>query len=616
MTETASCGTTGNPLAGQILHKPQPLLSVKDLCVDMPLAETYANVLKNIRFSLNPGEVLGLVGESGSGKSVLARTLVRLERPGKIVSGSIRLNDLELTRQNRRQMSDIRKHRIALVLQDPKTAMDPVFTMGWQFKEVINAREKEKQNRTASAILKKRNNLLASAGIAAPNERCRQYPHQWSRGMLQRAQMLMGFAGTPDVVILDEVISALDPTITLQIIRLIRQLKERTHTAILFITHDLSVAGTLCDRIMVMKDGTIVESEKTKNILRAPIHNYTRHLVSAIFGYPQQTRPTEKTSPFILLNNLGVRFPISTGPFLKKKYFNAVKHVSISIGEQETLCLIGESGSGKSTLMNAILGFCSFSAGTLSFRSQTVGRPNDTVHRQMISRSQVVFQNPAASLSPHLTIGQSIMEAIKNGTRDEKEYRVETIAGKVGLSATLLRQKPRSVSGGQNQRACIARAMAGLPEILFLDEPLSALDAVNKKEIARLLADLINEFNLTCFLITHDLGLIKHIGITVGVMYLGKILETMPVDSFFSGAVHPYSQALLSSSLLPGLWEGKPMPLEGDVPSPHNPPSGCVFHPRCAKRLAVCSRQSPKPIAIAAGHVVLCHLAERSRPGV
>jgi ABC-type dipeptide/oligopeptide/nickel transport system ATPase component len=179
------------------MQKAEPVLAVKNLSVDLPLGGTYTSVLKDIFFSLYPGEILGLVGESGSGKSVLARTLVRLEGPGKIVSGSIRLNDRELTLQNRRQMGRIRKHEISLVLQDPKSAMDPVFTMGRQFKEVISAREIEKQNRTASAIRQKRNNLLMSAGIAAPEARCRQYPHQWSRGMLQRAQMLMGFTGTP-----------------------------------------------------------------------------------------------------------------------------------------------------------------------------------------------------------------------------------------------------------------------------------------------------------------------------------------------------------------------------------------------------------------------------------
>jgi oligopeptide/dipeptide ABC transporter ATP-binding protein len=277
--------------------------------------------------------------------------------------------------------------------------------------------------------------------------------------------------------------------------------------------------------------------------------------------------------------------------------------------EQETFCLIGESGSGKSTLMNAILGLCPFSEGTLTFHNQIVSRSNDTVHWKLKSRAQVVFQNPAASLNPYLTIGQSIMEPIRKGTRKIKERMVEKLADEVGLSPFLLLKKPGNASGGQNQRACIARALAGNPEILFLDEPLSALDTVNKKEIAYLLADLINGHGLTCFMITHDLGLVKYIGTTVGVMYLGQIVEKMPVSSFFSAPQHPYSEALLTSCLIPGLWQGKPVILEGDVPSPHDPPSGCVFHPRCPKRLAVCSRQAPAPVTIAPGHVVCCHRA-------
>ena len=608
MTKTSRGKADGANSAGRMMGAPESLLAVKNLRVDLPLGGKYTRVLNNICFSLDSGEVCGLVGESGCGKSILARTLVRLESPGKIVSGSIRLNDLELTQQNRRQMGEIRKYRISLVLQDPKSAMDPVFTMGRQFKEVIKAREIEKQNRTASAIRRKRNELLTSAGIASPKERCRQYPHQWSRGMLQRAQMLMGFSGTPEVVILDEVTSALDPTITLQIIRFIRQLKERGNTAILFISHDLAVAGTLCDRLMVMKEGTIVESGQTDKILRTPSDAYTRRLVSAIFKYLQQPRPKKQTPALISLDNLGVRFPLKSESVFKNRYFNAVRRLTFTIAEQETFCLIGESGSGKSTLMNAILGLCPFWEGSLIYRNQTVSQPNDPIHRKLRSRAQVVFQNPSASLNPHLTIGQSVMEAIKKGTRAEKEQIVEAIAKEVGLSPSLLRKKPRALSGGQNQRACIARALAGGPEILFLDEPLSALDAVNKKEIARLLTGLIQRYGLTCFLITHDLGLVKHIGTTVGVMYLGQIVEKMPVASFFSAPVHPYSRALLTSCLAPGLWEGNPVILEGDVPSPHDPPSGCVFHPRCPKRLGVCSEQAPAPVSIAPGHVVSCHL--------
>ena len=679
----------------------KPLLEVEDLIVDFPAGAAVSRVLQGVRLSLHRGEVLGLVGESGSGKSVLARTLVRLESPAKIVYGSIMLDGRELTDAGQKDLDRIRGKEISLVLQNPKSAMDPVFTVGGQFREVVSTlaftgedfresptpnplpkhvgqasspsaerlgkksgflttsqrflhllnRQRCRQARLRperdgsrirepggtsfpretngkvppvndyvsilscarrkgwkKRILKEIYDLLLSVGIASPEERCRQYPHQWSRGMLQRAQLLMGFLTTPKVVILDEVTSALDPTVTVQILHLIRALKERHKTGIIFITHDLSVASELCDNLAVMRKGAIVESGATSDILHRPSHPYTKQLVAGMFGPPLDRPPKTEASAIITLRDLSVRFPLQSKTPFSRRHFRAVRSVGLDIAEKEFFCLIGESGSGKTTLMNAILGFLPYREGKMIFDGQPVARYNDAVHKRLRSKAQVVFQDPVASLSPYRTLGQSIVEPVRDKSAREKERIARHLAKEVGLPPELLRKRPSEASVGQNQRACIARALSSIPELLFFDEPLSALDAVNQKEIMGLLSRLKTRHELTCFMITHDLGLVKDIGTTVAVMYLGGIVEKAPVESFFPRPSHPYSQALLSNALKPGLWNDAPIILEGEISSPHDPPAGCTFHPRCPKRLPICSKTAPERKYVARGHEVFCHL--------
>jgi len=253
------------------------LLVVKDLVADFPGSPNASRVLRGISLYLNPGEILGIVGESGSGKTVFSKCLIRLESPAKIISGSIFFNDQELTAKTEKELRMIRGKRIALVMQNPKAAMDPVFTMGSQFDEVIalNNLSKKKKNDIIY-------NLLKKVGIASPKERCRQYPHEWSRGMLQRAQLVMAFSASPELLILDEVTSALDPTICLQILDLIVRFKNKHNAGIILITHDLSIASKICDRVVVMYQGFIVESGTVREIFDKPVHPYTKLLVSSI----------------------------------------------------------------------------------------------------------------------------------------------------------------------------------------------------------------------------------------------------------------------------------------------------------------------------------------------
>jgi peptide/nickel transport system ATP-binding protein len=414
----------------------------------------------------------------------------------------------------------------------------------------------------------------------------------------------------PEVMIMDEVTSALDPTITMQILRLISDSKKKQGTGIIFITHDLSVAVEVCDRIAVMQKGRIVETGKSNEIIVKPSHPYTKKLASALFEPVDKSSERTIGPPLINIKNLSVQFFPGSKNLFSRRSFYAVKNVSLDIRREEIFCLIGESGSGKTTLMNAILGLCPYQEGEIIFNNQPVKRPGDTVHQRLKNESQAVFQDPVASLDPYLSLNQSVMEPLqaKGVGEDERKEKIRTLMSEVGLPPSLLQKKPGRVSVGQNQRICIVRALSTEPNILFLDEPLSALDAVIRKETAEIIYRLKKSHGLTCFFITHDIRLAREIGTTVAVMYLGRIVEKAPVKDFFSSARHPYSQALLTNAFRFGPGGNKRVFIEGDISSPHDPPSGCVFHPRCPQRLPLCHDKLPLKKKITEDHVVFCHL--------
>ncbi|MBE9551277.1 MAG: ABC transporter ATP-binding protein [Proteobacteria bacterium] len=316
------------------------------------------------------------------------------------------------------------------------------------------------------------------------------------------------------------------------------------------------------------------------------------------------------THPFLSIRDFGVRFPVRSESFRRGRYFYAVRHISLDVRKKETFCLVGESGSGKTTLVWAILGLYPFAEGEMAFCGRSIKRSNDPVHQALISNAQMVFQDPVAAVSPFLTLGQSIEEPLRARGVGKKERAAiaQRLAAETGLSHELLGRRPCEVSDGQNQRVCIARALSTKPAILFLDEPLTALDAIVQREVAELLYRMKKDYNATFFLVTHDLDFVKRCGTTVAVMYLGKIVERAAKETFFSNPCHPFSQALLSSVLKPGIWKGERIVLKGESPSPQNPPSGCVFHTRCPRRLPVCEKTAPEERLVGAEHAVCCHL--------
>ncbi len=315
-------------------------------------------------------------------------------------------------------------------------------------------------------------------------------------------------------------------------------------------------------------------------------------------------------APLLSLRNFSVKFPMRSGSYFRRSSFYALRELSLDIHKKETLCLIGESGSGKTTLIWAILGLLPFYKGKIIFNNRIIRKSNDPIHQDLKAVSQMVFQDTLLSLNPLLTLGRSIEEPLRARGLGKKERAeiVKRVAIQTGLSSELLQRRPSSVSFGQSQRACIARALSTNPEILFLDEPLTALDAVIQGKIARLLLRIRNERSLTCLIITHDLAFVKNIGTMVAVMYLGRIVEKAPVEFFFNKPCHPYSLALLSSVLKPGVWQGEKIILKGEIPSPQHPPSGCVFHPRCHLKLPVCEKIEPGMKRLSPRHEVYCHL--------
>ncbi len=314
--------------------------------------------------------------------------------------------------------------------------------------------------------------------------------------------------------------------------------------------------------------------------------------------------------PLIAIQDLGISFRGRLGYFRHGKRFWGVKHINLRLEKEATFCLIGESGSGKSTLALALAGLQSFHQGGLIFKGQKIRRPNDAVHRAVRQKMQMVFQDPIQALNPFRSLRQSLEEPLSaRGVRaGQRREFLDPLIREIGLSDRLLQRFPSQVSGGQKQRVCIARALSTRPELLILDEPLTALDGLIKTRIIRLLGRIKEKYPMACFIITHDMDLVRAMADQVGVIYLGRILETVSGASLFSEPAHPYTRALLSTSFTPGIWTGERILLKGEVPSVRHLPTGCIFHTRCPEASRVCETRIPDPVRLSSDHTVWCHL--------
>ncbi|MPT15460.1 MAG: ABC transporter ATP-binding protein [Microbacterium sp.] len=540
-----------------------PLLSVRDLRVAFRTQEGEKEVLHGASFDIFPGETVAIVGESGSGKSTTASAIVNLlPGTGVVTGGSITLDGRELTKLGRREMEAVRGREIGFVPQDPMSNLNPVWSIGFQVKEAIRANGIA---RGREAVKARTIEVLKQAGLADAERRLHQYPHQFSGGMRQRALIGIGLAADPKLLIADEPTSALDVTVQRVILDHMATLTRDKGTSVLLITHDLGLAAERAEKIIVMSNGNIVEAGPSRQILENPQHPYTQRLVGAAPSVASQRiqavvedRGIETLDdlaaipPTVRVTGLTKDYKIRQGNF-RSEAFRAVDDVSFEILRGKTLALVGESGSGKSTVAKMVLKLEEPTSGTIEIDGQDVSRLSNAQAFGLRRRMQPVFQDPYGSLDPLRNIGNTISEPLQIhgvGDRTAQRERVEELLDQVALPRALATRYPNELSGGQRQRVAIARALALKPDIVVLDEAVSALDVLVQDQILKLLAELQSELNLTYLFITHDLAVVRVSSDLVCVMEKGKVVEQGTVDEIFANPQQEYTDRLLKA--IPG----------------------------------------------------------------
>ncbi|KAB2823978.1 ABC transporter ATP-binding protein [Aliivibrio finisterrensis] len=554
------------------------LLEVKNLRIEYPSRHGVHAAVKSLSFSIERGEIVGVVGESGAGKSTVGNAVIDLlSPPGVIAGGDVFLDGEKVSGLTSEEMRKVRGSKIGFIFQDPMTSLNPLFTVEQQLTETIHANLKVSAEEAYARAL----SLMEQVGIPQPENRLKQYPHQFSGGMRQRVVIAIALAGEPDLIIADEPTTALDVSIQDQILSLIRDLCVKKNVGCMLVTHDMGVVSNVTDKVAVMFRGDLVEFGKTEKVLGDPDHSYTRSLISAVprsdikldrfplvsyieeavehepidvknhwLGQSQDQR--EYTGPLLKVENVNLRF-ITKDSFFesRREYVQASNNVSFEIHEGETFGLVGESGSGKSTIARIISGLYPPNSGSVTFEGiDLTALKSEKERRPMRRQMQMVFQNPYTSMNPRMKIFDIIAEPIRfhKLTRSESETQqiVNDLLDHVGLGRMAALKYPHEFSGGQRQRISIARALATRPRLLICDEPTSALDVSVQAQILNLLKDLQDELNLTMLFISHDLPVIRQMCDRVGVMQMGTLLEVAPTENLYTNPQHEYSKQLIS----------------------------------------------------------------------
>lgn len=535
-----------------------PLLSVRDLTVTFHRGRVPVHAVRGVSFDIRAGESVAIVGESGSGKSVTARALLGLAGAGAAVSAE-RLSwaDADLRRFTERQWRGIRGRGISLVLQDALSSLDPLRRVGAEVAEPLEVHRLLPRARHRFRVRE----LLTSVGIPRPDVRARQYPHELSGGLRQRALIASALAAAPELVVADEPTTALDVTVQAQILDLLADLRSRG-TALLVISHDLAVVARIADRVLVMRDGVVVEEGPTWRVLTAPRHEYTRQLLDAVPGPGSRGRrlsgdlgrPTRvddavpavaRPAPVVVrADSLRRTFRAPGGEDTV-----ALEGVSFELRRSEIVGIVGESGSGKSTAARIVLGLAEPDSGSVEFLGEAWSGIPERKRRVRRPRIQHISQDPLGSFDPRQRVGAIVAEALARVgvPRSERAGEVGRLLESVGLPADLAARRPSSLSGGQRQRVAIARALATRPEVIVCDEAVSALDVSVQAQVLDLLVDLRDRTGVALLFISHDLGVIHHIADRVLVMTDGRVVEQGDVHDVFTAPQHPYTQQLLAS---------------------------------------------------------------------
>ncbi|MGW0018997.1 ABC transporter ATP-binding protein [Rhodococcus sp. NPDC003382] len=523
------------------------LLEVRDLQVAYGSAREPVVAVDGVDLTVARGEVVAVVGESGSGKSTTAQAIIGLlAGTGRVTGGSVTFDGTRLNDLSERAFERIRGARIGFVPQDPTTSLNPVLRVGDQVAEVLRIHGLADRRTARIETLR----ILEEAGLDDPALRAKQYPQELSGGQRQRVLIGIALACRPDLVIADEPTSALDVTVQRRILDHLDARIAETGTAVLLITHDLGVAADRADRIVVMKSGRVVETGPAAQVLADPQHEYTRSLIAAapsLADAPQ--RPAlRKAAPILTVSNVSRTFRID-----RKSALHAVRDVSFEVPRGGTLSLVGESGSGKSTVSRIAIRLETPTSGEVRFDGDDITGLRGHALRALRRRVQIVHQNPYASLDPKLRIRDIVAEpldAFGIGTRAERAEHVARLLDQVALSTAHLDRKPAELSGGQRQRVAIARALALQPDLLVLDEPVSALDVSVQAQILDLLTALQTELGLSYLFISHDLAVVRQISDTVAVMRAGRVVEYGSTAEIFDNPQHEYTQTLLEA--IPG----------------------------------------------------------------
>ena len=657
------------------------LLSVNNLQVQFATRKTFATAVDDFSLTINPGECVGLVGESGCGKTTTGLSIMRLlPGNGKIASGNIVLDGVDLATLTEEEMQKQRGRTVALIPQDPMSSLNPTMKIGRQIGEGLRihygASEEEARKRALE--------VLEMVEMPRPAERLDQYPFELSGGLRQRVIIAMGLVNKPKLLIADEPTTALDVTIQAQILDIIDNLRKELNMGVLLITHDMGVIAGRTDRVVVMYGGKKAEEAPTNDLFKAMRHPYAQALLasmpnlenaskaelSSIAGLPpdltkeiigcrfaprcnfatDQCRNEEPAltitengayacfhpvngpapvkiraaetaavkdaskSEIVTVSGLTKEFPIKAGLIRHKVgAISAVSNVSFSIKEGETFGLVGESGCGKTTVGRMVVGLEDPTAGTISFEGKVVSAKKHKPSRADRRQRQMMFQDPYSSLNPRMKVGQILGEPLavqKEGTKADQQARVNELLLSVGLEPSAADRYPHEFSGGQRQRIGLARALALNPRLIVADEPVSALDVSIQAQILNLMKQLQSEHNLSYVFVSHDLAVVYYMADTIGVMYLGKIVEIGDAESVFRSPAHPYTQGLLDAVPVPDPDEARARhgrQVSGELPSPVNPPSGCRFRTRCPYAQDICANQEPEMQSFGETQQAACH---------
>jgi peptide/nickel transport system ATP-binding protein len=551
----------------------RPLLEIEDLNVCFTSEGKKIPAVRDVSLSVYPGQTVAIVGESGSGKSTTAHSIIDLlPGTGQVTSGSILFDGKDLATASKKDVIAVRGTGIGLVPQDPMSNLNPVWKVGFQIKETLEANGIAK----GKAAKKRAIELLEEAGMSDAQRRVNQYPHEFSGGMRQRALIAIGLACRPKLLIADEPTSALDVTVQRQILDHLDGLTSELGTAVLLITHDLGLAAERAEYLVVMYRGRVVESGPALQILREPQHLYTKRLVNSAPSLASQRLSSVRerveirkqavqvaeesvaelatvSDDVVVVENLTKAFKIRGGAPWKSTDFIAVDDVSFRLKRGTTTAIVGESGSGKSTVAQMVLGLLEPTAGKVSFDGKEVAKLDRKGAFAFRRRVQPIFQDPYGSLDPMYSIYRTIEEPLRThriGSTKEREATVRELLDKVSLPATVMRRYPNELSGGQRQRVAVARALALSPEMVVCDEAVSALDVLVQAQILRLLNDLQAELGLSYLFITHDLAVVRQIADDVLVMQNGKVVEAATTDEVFDNPREEYTRRLLDA--IPG----------------------------------------------------------------